>query len=129
MLIARLAAATRNAASKFDTMTRYDTLRPSRAVARVSIVCIALAGWFAVIAPLKLPAAEIKRLHDAVVAACATPETKEAMAQQENVIAPMPPEAPAAFLRSEQERYARLVKKAAITLDRACPPRPIAVTA
>jgi len=76
-----------------------------------------IAGWFAVIGPPKLPAAEVKRLHDAVVAAFATPETKEAMAKQENVIAPMTPEASAAFFRSEQERYARLVKKAAITLD------------
>jgi tripartite-type tricarboxylate transporter receptor subunit TctC len=76
-----------------------------------------IAGWFAVIGPAKLPPTEVKRLHDAVVAAFATPETKEAMAKQENVIDPMTPEASAQFFRSEQERYARLVKKANITLD------------
>ncbi|MFL6662814.1 MAG: Bug family tripartite tricarboxylate transporter substrate binding protein [Rhizobacter sp.] len=76
-----------------------------------------IAGWFAVIGPPKLPTAEVKRLYEATVAAFATPETKEAMAKQENIIAPMTPEASAQFFRSEQERYARIVKKANITLD------------
>jgi tripartite-type tricarboxylate transporter receptor subunit TctC len=76
-----------------------------------------IAGWFAVIGPPKLPPAEVKRLHAAVVSAFAMPETKEAMAKQENVIEPMTPEASAQFFRTEQERYARLVKKANITLD------------
>jgi tripartite-type tricarboxylate transporter receptor subunit TctC len=76
-----------------------------------------IAGWFAVVGPAKLPPAEVKRLHDAVVAAFAMPEAKEAMAKQENVINPMTPEASAQFFRTEQDRYARLVKKANITLD------------
>jgi tripartite-type tricarboxylate transporter receptor subunit TctC len=76
-----------------------------------------IAGWFAVIAPPKLPATDVQRLHAAVVAAFATPETRDAMARQENVINPSTPEAGAAFFRSEQERYARLVRKANITLD------------
>jgi len=37
------------------------------------------------------------------------------MAKQENVINPSSPEAAVQFFRSEQERYARLVKKAGIT--------------
>ena len=76
-----------------------------------------IAGWFAFIGPPRLPPAETKRLYDAVVAAFATPEAKEAMAKQQNVVAPMTPQASAQFFRSEQERYARLVKKANITLD------------
>lgn len=76
-----------------------------------------VAGWFAVIGPAKLPSAEVKRLHTAVVAAFASPETKEAMAKQQNVISPMTPEASAAFFRSEQDRYGKLVKKANIVLD------------
>ena len=39
------------------------------------------------------------------------------MARQDNVIAPTSPEAALAFLKSEQERYARLAKKADIKLD------------
>jgi hypothetical protein len=42
---------------------------------------------------------------------------RAAMARQENIIAPTTPEAAAQMLKSEQERYARLVKKANITLD------------
>jgi tripartite-type tricarboxylate transporter receptor subunit TctC len=59
----------------------------------------------------------VKRLHDAVVAAFAMPEAREAMAKQENIINPTSPEAAAQFFRSEQERHARLVKRANITLD------------
>ena len=76
-----------------------------------------IAGWFAVVAPAKLPAAQVKRLHDAVVAAFASAEVKAAMAKQENVIAPTSPEAAAQFLASEQDRYAKLVKKANIVLE------------
>lgn len=64
-----------------------------------------------------MPPAEVRRLHDAIVVAFATAETREAMAKQENVINPSTPEVAAQFFRSEQERYARLVKKANVTLD------------
>ena len=74
-------------------------------------------GWFAVIGPRGMPPAEVKRLHDAFAAAFATPEAVQAMAKQENVIAPSTPEAAVQFFRSEQERYARLVKKANIVLE------------
>ena len=73
-----------------------------------------VAGWFAVVGPKGLPAAEVKRLHEAVVAAFAMPEAVQAMAKQENIITPSTPEAAVQFFRSEQERYARLVKKANI---------------
>jgi tripartite-type tricarboxylate transporter receptor subunit TctC len=76
-----------------------------------------VAGWFAVVGPAKLPPAQVKRLHDAFVAAFADPEVKAAMARQDNQINPSTPEAALAFFKSEQERYARLVKKADIKLD------------
>jgi tripartite-type tricarboxylate transporter receptor subunit TctC len=76
-----------------------------------------VAGWFAVVGPARLPPAEVKRLHDAVVAAFAMPEAVQAMARQENVINPSTPEAAVQFFRSEQERYGRLVKKANIVLE------------
>jgi tripartite-type tricarboxylate transporter receptor subunit TctC len=76
-----------------------------------------VAGWFALVAPAKLPAAQVSRLHDAVVAAFADPEVKAAMARQDNFIDPTTPEAAMQFFKTEQERYARLVKKADIKLD------------
>lgn len=76
-----------------------------------------VAGWFAVIGPARLPAAQVKRLHDAFVTAFSSAEVKAAMARQENVIAPTTPEAALHFFKTEQERYGRLVKKADIKLD------------
>jgi tripartite-type tricarboxylate transporter receptor subunit TctC len=74
-------------------------------------------GWFAAIAPGKMPAAEVKKLQAGIAAAFATPEVKEAMAKQQNVINPTTPEAAAQFFKSEQARYARLVQKADVKLD------------
>jgi tripartite-type tricarboxylate transporter receptor subunit TctC len=76
-----------------------------------------VAGWFAAIGPAHLPAAEVRRLHAAVVNAFTMPEAKDAMARQENLINPMTPEESARFFRAEEERYARLVKKANITME------------
>jgi tripartite-type tricarboxylate transporter receptor subunit TctC len=76
-----------------------------------------VAGWFAVVGPARLPAPEVRRIHAAVVAAFADPEVRQAMARQDNVIHPGTPETAAQFFRAEQDRYARLVKKAGITLD------------
>jgi tripartite-type tricarboxylate transporter receptor subunit TctC len=76
-----------------------------------------IAGWFAVIAPANLPPAQVRRLHDAFVTAFASAEVKAAMARQENVIAPTTPEAALQFFKAEQERYAKLVKKADIRID------------
>lgn len=76
-----------------------------------------VAGWFAVIAPKALPAAQVERLHKGVVAAFNDPEVKAAMAKQDNFINPSTPEAAAKFLKTEQDRYARLVAKAGIKLD------------
>lgn len=74
-------------------------------------------GWFAVVGPAKLPAAQVKRIHDAVVAAFNDPTVKAAMAKQENFINPMSPQVSAQYLKSEQERYAKLVAKAGVKLD------------
>lgn len=76
-----------------------------------------VAGWFAVIGPKGLAPAQVRRLHDALVAAFADAEVRAAMARQDNFIHPSTPEAAAQFFRSEQERYARLVKKAGISMD------------
>lgn len=78
---------------------------------------IDMAGWFAAIGPPKLPASEVRRLHDAIVAAFATPEAREAMARQENIINPGTPEAAVQYFASEAERYSRLAKKANVALE------------
>ena len=71
-------------------------------------------AWFAVIAPKGLPAADVKRIHDALVAAFDDPEVKEAMARQGNVISVGAADKAMPFFRSERAKYALLVKKAGV---------------
>ena len=96
---------------------RVPSLPELPTIAEQGFPSVEIGGWFAFIGPAKLPAAEVKRLHAAVVAAFQMPETKEAMAKQENIIHPMSPEASAQYFRSEQERYAKLAKKADVKLE------------
>ena len=71
-------------------------------------------AWFAVVGPKGLPAAEVKRIHAAVVSAFDDPGVKEVMAKQGNVINVAPAEQAMAFFRSEKAKYAQLVKKAGV---------------
>ena len=86
-------------------------------LAEQGLVNYNMEGWFAVVGPAKLPAAEAKRIQAAVATAYAAPEVKEAMAKQGNTINPSSPEAAAQFFRSELAKYARLVKKAGVELQ------------
>ncbi|MBI3375049.1 MAG: tripartite tricarboxylate transporter substrate binding protein [Betaproteobacteria bacterium] len=74
-------------------------------------------GWFAVIGPARLPAAQIKRIHAAFSAAFATPEVQDAMSKQGNAINLGTPEAAVQFFRTETAKYARLVKLAGVKID------------
>jgi tripartite-type tricarboxylate transporter receptor subunit TctC len=71
-------------------------------------------AWFAVIGPKGLAAADVKRLHDAVVTAFNDPAVKETMARQGNTIAISTPEQAAQAFRSEMAKYAQLVKQAGL---------------
>jgi len=74
-------------------------------------------GWFACIGPAKMAPADVKRINEAVAAAFASPEVKEAMAKQGNTINVSTPEYAAKFFPDEKAKYARLVKKAGIELQ------------
>lgn len=71
-------------------------------------------GWFAVVGPKNLPAADVKRIHAAFTSAFGTPEVKETMAKQGNTISMTSPDSAASFFRSELAKYSALVKKAGI---------------
>jgi tripartite-type tricarboxylate transporter receptor subunit TctC len=74
-------------------------------------------AWFAVIGPKGLAPAEVKRVHDAVVAAFAQPEVKDTMAKQGNIINVSSTEYAQSFFRTELAKYAALVKKAGVELQ------------
>jgi tripartite-type tricarboxylate transporter receptor subunit TctC len=71
-------------------------------------------AWFAVLAPKGLPAADVRRIHEAVVAAFNDPAVRETMARQGNTIAISTPEQAAQAFRRELVKYAALVKKAGL---------------
>ena len=64
-------------------------------------------AWFAVLGPKGMAAADVKRVHSAVVAAFDDPAVKEAMAKQGNAIDVQPQDARMPFFRSELAKYAR----------------------
>lgn len=74
-------------------------------------------AWFAVLGPKAMPADDVRRVHDAVVAAFEDPLVKDAMAKQGNVISVSTTEFAQQFLRTELAKYAGLVKKAGIALQ------------
>jgi len=74
-------------------------------------------AWFGILGPKGMAAADVKRVHDAVVAAFADPAVKEAMAKQGNTINVSTVEFAQAYFRSEKEKYAKLVKQAGIELQ------------
>lgn len=51
-----------------------------------------------------------------MVATCSSPDVKDAMNKQGNTINPTSPDVAAWFLRTEIAKYARLVKKAGVSL-------------
>jgi tripartite-type tricarboxylate transporter receptor subunit TctC len=71
-------------------------------------------AWFAVIGPKGLAAAEVQRIHAAVVAAFNDPAVKDTMARQGNVINIQSADKAMPFFRSEMARFAQLVKKAGV---------------
>jgi tripartite-type tricarboxylate transporter receptor subunit TctC len=74
-------------------------------------------AWFGVLGPKGMSAADVKRVHDALVLSFNDPAVKEAMAKMGNTISVSTPEFAQAYFRSEKEKYAKLVKKAGIELQ------------
>jgi tripartite-type tricarboxylate transporter receptor subunit TctC len=74
-------------------------------------------AWFGVLGPKGMNAADVKRVHDAIVAAFADPGVTEAMAKQGNTINISTSEFAQTYFRSEKDKYAKLVKKAGIELQ------------
>jgi tripartite-type tricarboxylate transporter receptor subunit TctC len=71
-------------------------------------------AWFAVIGPKGMTGAQVKKVHDAVVAAFNDPGVKEAMSKQGNTINISSTEQAQRGFRTELAKYAALVKKAGI---------------
>ena len=69
------------------------------------------------VAPAGLPKTELARLYNAFKAAMEMPEARDALVAQGYEIKLTPPDAAAAFFRSEAARMAQVVKNANVKLD------------
>jgi tripartite-type tricarboxylate transporter receptor subunit TctC len=76
-----------------------------------------IAGWIAAVGPKNMPAAQVKRLHDAIVVAFNDPDVKTGFAKRDDFLTLNPPEEATKFMKTEQERYAKIVKSANVTLE------------
>ena len=93
------------------TPTRIPQLPDVPTLAEQGMPNYVVGGWFAVVGPAKLPAAEVKRIHAGFTTALATQEVRDAMVAQGNLISPTTPEAAAQYMRAELDRYAKLISK------------------
>ena len=76
-----------------------------------------ISTWFGVFAPAGTPASIVERLHGEFVRALQSPDVRERLGRLGADPAPMKPAEFAAFVRSEQEKYARIVKASGARID------------
>ncbi len=67
-------------------------------------------NWYGLVAPAKTPAAVLKRVHDAAVAALKSPELLEQFAKVSGIAAPSTPDEYKKFLGEEQKRWGTIIK-------------------
>jgi tripartite-type tricarboxylate transporter receptor subunit TctC len=73
--------------------------------------------WWGLVAPANVPAEIIRKLNDATVAALRLPDLREKFQAMGAEPAPTTPEAFATFIRSEQVKYAKIVKDSGAKVD------------
>jgi len=78
---------------------------------------IAFDEWFGIYLPAKTPGAVVTRLSDAVRKALSSQDVADALAQMGLEAAPSTPEALAALLKRDSERWAPLIKTIGFTAD------------
>jgi tripartite-type tricarboxylate transporter receptor subunit TctC len=74
-------------------------------------------SWMGVFAPARTPRALIERVHAQIEAVMKSPEMREAMIAQGVEPAALGPQAFAASIRADVDKYAKLIKEAGIRLD------------
>ena len=96
------------------TSTRTDSLPDVPSIAEAGLPGFEATQWFGVLAPAATPRPIIDRLHKDVVAALRAPDIKQHLAGEGAQIVASTPEQFGAYIRSETEKWARVVKAAGI---------------
>jgi len=74
-------------------------------------------GWFGFVAPVKTPRSVVQRLNAAVVQSVRMPELQERLGNQGAELIGSTPEAFGAYLKSEQAKWAKVIRQAGIKAD------------
>ena len=74
-------------------------------------------NWYGIFAPGGTPPAVVKQLYDALKAAAATPAFRQRASTEGLIVTLDTPEATAAFVRAEEDKWRRVVKDQSITAD------------
>lgn len=96
------------------TLKRVAALPDVPTMSEAGIAGYEAANWYCLVAPAKTPREILARLHRDFIAALAHPEVVAALALQGMEPAPGSPAELAAYVRSEREKWARVVKDAGI---------------
>jgi len=89
----------------------------ARPVAEAGLPGFEATSWQGVLAPARTPKPILERLHRELVKALHSPEVKRRLQAEGSEIGGMPPEAFAAYIRSEIAKWTRVVKEAGTKVD------------
>jgi tripartite-type tricarboxylate transporter receptor subunit TctC len=73
--------------------------------------------WFGILAPAKTPQEVVARLHAAAIKALSVPAVRARLEEDGSTAAPMAPAEFASFIKTERERWGKVVRKAGIKAD------------
>jgi tripartite-type tricarboxylate transporter receptor subunit TctC len=93
---------------------RVSTLPDAPTIAESGFAGFEASVWHAFIAPRGTPPAVVERLKSEIHKALADPEVRDRLASLGAVVSPTSPQELGALVRSEHERYAKLIREASI---------------
>ena len=100
-----------------STGAKRDPLLPELPVVADTVPGYEIVQWWGAALPARTPQPIVKRLHQELLAVLEAPEVRAAMTRNGATPNPESPAEFAAFMKSEQERIARIGRQARISLD------------
>ena len=96
---------------------RWPDLPEVPSMAEAGAPQVEVQSWFGLVAPARTPAEIIQRLNAELLRGLATPEAQEKLRSVGTAAAGETPEAMGSFMRSETERWGRVVRAAGIRIE------------